>query len=152
MRIRKSGGIESDQTHCYTEKFNVALSLCRVLEITLYFSKGFLKTATKESIVAEALQSLGVTVVCFLEQESNLWFPVPQQRHKLFSRCFLHLSLVNLLLLVSLEERSTCRESDCFLGVGDLEKKFLVDGAIRDEFALFWEAVAEPEIEAFPYF
>ena len=34
----------------------------------------------------------------------------------------------------------------------DLEKEFLADGAARAEFALFWETIAEPEIEAFPYF
>jgi len=67
MRIRKSRYIESDWTCCCTEKFNVALSLCRVLGITLYFSKGFSETAVRESAVAEALQLLGVTMVCFLE-------------------------------------------------------------------------------------
>ena len=43
----------------------------------------------------------------------------------------------------------------CFLGVGDgddLEEEFLVDGVAGAEFALFWEAMAEPEVEAFPYF
>ena len=70
-------------------------------------------------------------------------------------RCFLHSSLVNLLLLASLEERSTCRVLGCFLRVGDgddLEEELLVDEAARDGFALFWEAVAEPEVEAFPCF
>ncbi len=58
-------------------------------------------------------------------------------------------------LLASLEERSTCRVLDCFLRVEDrdnLEKEFLANGATRAEFALFWEAVAEPEVEAFPCF
>jgi len=58
-------------------------------------------------------------------------------------------------LLASLEERSTHRVLGCFLRVGDgddLEKEFLVDEATRDRFALFWEAMAEPEMEAFPYF
>ena len=67
----------------------------------------------------------------------------------------MHLLLVNLLLLASLEERSTHRVLDYFLRVGDegdLEEKFLVDEAAGDEFALFWEAVAGPEMEAFPYF
>jgi len=57
--------------------------------------------------------------------------------------------------MASLEERSTHRELDCFLGVGngdDLEEDVLVDEAARDEFALFWEAVAEPEVEVFPCF
>jgi len=67
----------------------------------------------------------------------------------------LYSSLVNLLLLASLEEKSTHRVLGCFLGVGngdDLEEEFLVDVAARAEFALFWKAVAEPEIEAFPCF
>jgi len=54
-----------------------------------------------------------------------------------------------------LEERSTCGVLGCFLGVGDegdLEEEFLVDEATRDGFALFWEAIAEPEVEAFSYF
>jgi len=34
----------------------------------------------------------------------------------------------------------------------DLGEEFLVDEAARDEFALFWEVVAEPEVEAFPCF
>ena len=63
----------------------------------------------------------------------------------MFLRCFLHSSLVNLLLLASLEEKSTHRVLGCFLGAGDgddLEEEFLVDGATRGVFALFWEAVA----------
>jgi len=58
-------------------------------------------------------------------------------------------------LLASLKEKSTCGVLDCFLGVGDgdgLEEGFLVDGAARGVFALFWEAVAELEVEAFPCF
>ena len=78
MRIRKSGCIESNWTHCYTRKFNVALSLCRVLGVTLYFSESFLEAAAGVSAVAEASQPLGETVVCFLGQESNLWSPIPQ--------------------------------------------------------------------------
>ena len=70
--------MESDWTHCYTEKFNIALSLCRVLEVTLYFSEGFLEAVARELAVAEASWPLGVTVVCFLEQESNLWSFTPQ--------------------------------------------------------------------------
>ena len=65
------------------------------------------------------------------------------------------LSLVNLLLLASLEERSTYGELGCFLGAGDednLEKDVLVGEATRDKFALFWGAIAELEIEAFPCF
>jgi len=34
----------------------------------------------------------------------------------------------------------------------DLEKGFLMDEATGDGFALFWEAIAGPEVEAFPYF
>jgi len=58
-------------------------------------------------------------------------------------------------LLASLEERSTHRVLGCFLGAGDgddLEEEFLADEATRDEFALFWGAVAELEMEAFPCF
>jgi len=42
-----------------------------------------------------------------------------------------------------------------FLGVEDkdnLEEGFLADEAARDRFALFWEAVAGPEVEAFSCF
>ena len=155
MRIRKSGCIESNQTHCCIEKFNVALSLCRVLVVVLYFSEGFLETAARELAVAKALWPLGETIICFLGQKSSLWSPTLQQRYRLFSRCFLRLSLVNLLLLASLEERSTHGVLGCFLGAGDrddLEEEFLVDGATRAKFALFWKAVAKPEVEAFPYF
>ena len=58
-------------------------------------------------------------------------------------------------MLASLEERSTHRVLDCFLGVengDDLEEVFLVDEAARSVFTLFWEAVAELEVEAFSYF
>jgi len=67
VRIRKSRCIESDQTHCCTEKFNMSSSLCRALKVTLYFSEGFLKAAPK------APWPLGVTMVYFLEQEFTLW-------------------------------------------------------------------------------
>jgi len=43
MRIRKY--IESDGTYYCTGKFNMTLSLYRVLRITLYFSEGFSKAA-----------------------------------------------------------------------------------------------------------
>ena len=72
MRIRKSGYIELDGTCCCTGKFNMALSLCRVLRVTFYFSKGFLEVTAGISAVTEALWPLGVTAVCFLEQESSL--------------------------------------------------------------------------------
>ena len=78
MRIRKSGCIELDGTYCCIEKFNAALSLCRVLEIALYFSKGFSEVAAGVLAVAEALQLLGESMVCFLGQESSLWSPAPQ--------------------------------------------------------------------------
>jgi len=51
-----------------------------------------------------------------------------------------------------MKERSTYRELDCFLGAGTrdgFEEKILVDKAIGDEFALFWEAIAGLEVEAF---
>jgi len=43
----------------------------------------------------------------------------------------------------------------CFLRAedrDDLERRFLVDEATGSVFALLWEAVTEPEIEAFPCF
>ena len=73
----------------------------------------------------------------------------------MFLRYFLYLSLVNLLLLASLEEKSTHRELSCFLGAGDrddFEKEVLVDKATGDEFALFWEVMARLEVEVFSYF
>ena len=73
----------------------------------------------------------------------------------MFLRYFLHLSLVNLLLLASLEEKSTHRELGCFLGAGDrddFEKEVLVDKATGDGFALFWEIMARLEVEVFSYF
>ena len=59
MRIRKSRCIELNWTRCCTEKFNVALSLCGVLRVALYFPEGF-------SEAAEVLWPLGETMVCFL--------------------------------------------------------------------------------------
>ena len=56
---------ESNQTHCYTGKFNVALSLCRVLGVTLYFSKGFLEAAARVLAVTKVLP-LRETIVYFL--------------------------------------------------------------------------------------
>jgi len=55
MRIGKSKCVESNWTRCCTGKFNVALSLCRVLEVTLYFSEDFLEAAAGVSAVAEVL-------------------------------------------------------------------------------------------------
>jgi len=57
--------------------------------------------------------------------------------------------------LASLEERSIHGELDCFLGVGDsdnLEENVLADEAARDEFVLFWKAMAKSEVKAFPCF
>ena len=58
----------------------------------------------------------------------------------MFLKHFLYSLLVNLLLLASLEKRSTHRELGYFLGAGDkgdLEEELLVDEATRNEFALF---------------
>ena len=66
VRIRKSGCIGSNRTCCCTGEFNATLSLCRVLGVTLYFSKGFSEAVARVSAVAEALQPLGETVICFL--------------------------------------------------------------------------------------
>ena len=57
MRIRKNGYVESDETHCCIGKFNIILSLCKVLEVALYFSKSFSKIAVERSVVTEALWS-----------------------------------------------------------------------------------------------
>jgi len=78
MRIRKSGCIELNWTHCCTGEFNAAFSLCGVLGVALYFSEGFSEAAARVSAVVEAPQPLGETVVCFLGQESGLWSPAPQ--------------------------------------------------------------------------
>ena len=69
-------------------------------------------------------------------------------------RCFLCLSLVNLPLLTSLEERSTHRELDCFLGVEDngLDRDDLANEATGDRFALFWKAVILPVVESLSCF
>ena len=53
MRVRKSGCVESNWTRCCTGKFNTALSLCRVLGITFYFSEGFSEAAAGVSAVAK---------------------------------------------------------------------------------------------------
>jgi len=47
VRIKRSRYIELDRICCYIKKFNMVLSLCEVLEITLYFSESFLKIAAK---------------------------------------------------------------------------------------------------------
>jgi len=66
VSIRKSRYIKLYKTHCCTGKFNIALSLCRVLRVALYFSTSF------SDIAAKVLWFLGVTMVCFLEQEFSL--------------------------------------------------------------------------------
>jgi len=60
MGIGKSRCVELDGIHCYIGKFNMALSLCRVLRVALYFSESF------SEAVVEALWPLGVTIVYFL--------------------------------------------------------------------------------------
>ena len=54
----------------------MALSLCGVLGVTLYFSKSFSEVAVGVLVVAEIPWLLEETMVCFLEQESSLWSPV----------------------------------------------------------------------------
>ena len=56
----------------------MALSLCGVLGVALYFSEGFSEAAAGVLAVAKALRPLGETVVCFLGQESSLWSPALQ--------------------------------------------------------------------------
>jgi len=57
-------------------------------------------------------------------------------------------------LLASLEERSTCEELGCFLGVGNssLDRDDLADKTTRDVFALFWGVVTLLAEEALPCF
>jgi len=55
MQIGKSKYVELDRTDSYTEKFNIAYSLYRVLGVTLYFSEGFLEAAAGVLAVAEVL-------------------------------------------------------------------------------------------------
>jgi len=57
-------------------------------------------------------------------------------------------------LLASLEEISIHGVLGYFLGVRNRDdfEEVLVDDTVRDGFALFWEAIAGPEIEAFPCF
>ena len=78
MRIGKSRYIELDGTHCCIGKFNVAFSLCGVLGVTLYFSKGFSEATARVSTVVKAPWPLEVTMVCFLGQESSLCSLAPQ--------------------------------------------------------------------------
>jgi len=60
-----------------------------------------------------------------------------------------------LLLLASLEERSTYGELNCFLEVedeDDLKEDVLADKATKNGFTLFRETMAGQEVEIFPYF
>ena len=47
-----------NRTHCYTRKFNTVLSLCRVLGVTLYFSKGFPKAVAKALLSSSQMVDL----------------------------------------------------------------------------------------------
>ena len=49
IRIKKSRYVELNGICCCTGKFNVALSLCRVLGIALYLSKSFSEAAAEAS-------------------------------------------------------------------------------------------------------
>jgi len=57
-------------------------------------------------------------------------------------------------LLASLEERFSYEVLDCFLEArdGDDFEEVLADKTARDVFVLFWEAMAGPEVKAFPCF
>ena len=50
----------------------MALNLCGVLRVTLYFFKSFLEVAAGGLAIVEVSQLLEVTMVCFLRQEFNL--------------------------------------------------------------------------------
>ena len=84
VRVQKSKYIELNRTYCYTMKFNIALSLYKVLKITLYFSKDFSKANIGRSTATEVLQSLGVTVTSCI-----LTLSIPTYRN--------HLSLIHIL-------------------------------------------------------
>ena len=77
-QIRKSRCIKLNWTYCYIGKFNMTLSLCGVLGVTLYFSEGFSEAAAEVSAVTEAPWPLEETMVYFLGQKSNLWSPTSQ--------------------------------------------------------------------------
>ena len=57
----------------------MTLSLCRVLGVAFYFSKGFSEAAARVSAVAEALQPLGETIVCvkIADDGLNFYFSFP---------------------------------------------------------------------------
>ena len=55
VRIRKSRCVELDKICYYIGKFHIALSLCEVLGIILYFIKSFSKAATRRLAVAKVL-------------------------------------------------------------------------------------------------
>ena len=77
MRIGKSRYIESNRTHCCTEKFNAALSLCGVLEVASYFSEGFSEAAARVSVVAEALWPLDETIVTSKSYSASATADIP---------------------------------------------------------------------------
>jgi len=65
------------------------------------------------------------------------------------------LSLVNLLLLASLEERFIYEKFDYFLGAENedgVERDNLVDKATRNRFALSWRTMTLPVEETLSYF
>jgi len=55
IEVRKSRCIELDRIYCYIRKFNIALSLYRVLGIILYFFEDFSGTTIGVSIAAKVL-------------------------------------------------------------------------------------------------
>lgn len=133
--------------HCYIRKFNMALSLYGVLRVTFYFYEDFLKATVKKSAVAKVLQPFGTGVqliVFYITIKAQL-------------SCFLHLSLVNLPLLVSLDKRFTYRKLDCFFKVRDkeldiLEGNDLVDKITRNIFTLFQKPTVLSAEKVLSYF
>jgi len=47
VRVQKSRYIKKYETYCYIGKFNIALSLYKVLKVTFYFFENFLEVAVK---------------------------------------------------------------------------------------------------------
>jgi len=52
MQVQNSRYVKLDKTYYYIGKFNMVLSLYRVLRIAFYFSKNFLKFAAIRILVA----------------------------------------------------------------------------------------------------
>ena len=93
--IRKSRYIESDRTHYYMGKFNMALSLYGVLGVALYFSEDFSETAIKESVVVEGWSTIA------LGNNHSLLFEIGAQLVVFYTIIEVHVVFGMLLILVT---------------------------------------------------